>query len=75
MGGKLLLGVVLGAGIFLALINVLVVSGQIPVLGHITHVIEFREAFWTFRALDVVGQLALLITSTFGVLVLVRERQ
>ncbi len=75
MAGKLLLGVVLGAAIFLALVNVLVVSGQIPLLDHVAHAIAFREALWTFRALDVVGQLALFITSTFGVLVLIRERQ
>ena len=74
MAGKLLLGVVLGAGVFLALANVLVVGGQVPSLDEVAHTIAFREAFWVFRSLDVVGQLGLIIASTFGVLVLVRER-
>ena len=73
MSGKLLLAIVIGVGIFLALANILVVGGVLP-SPLLLEEIPFRHAWWDYRSLDVLGQLALLLTGTYGVLVLIKER-
>ena len=73
MSAKRLLALFLGVGIFLVLANVLLAAGAIPLPIHLPH-IAFRNALWIHRSLDVLGQLALLITGTYSVLLLVRER-
>ncbi len=74
MSGKLLLAIVFGAGIFLALAYILLLGGLVPSAPDLTE-IPFRHALWDYRCLDVMGQLALLLTGTYGVLVLIKERQ
>jgi len=71
---KLLIGVILAAAIFLSLASVLLVESPMP-QAIVSPAIPLRQALWHFRFLDVLGQLALLITATFGVLVLVKERR
>ena len=34
----------------------------------------FRQMLWNYRALDLVGQMMIILAGTFGVLVLVKER-
>ncbi len=73
MKGKQLLGILLGGGIALALGNLLLATGFIP--SPVTvDAVPLREALWNYRALDVLGQLALLLSATYGVLVLIKER-
>ena len=71
---KLVIGVILAAAIFLSLASILLIESPIPQIGAASG-IPLRQALWHFRLLDVLGQLALLITGTFGVLVLVKERR
>lgn len=73
MNVKHLLGIVLGGGIALALGNLLISAGFVasPV---IVEALPLREALWNYRTLDVLGQLALLLSATYGVLVLIKER-
>ena len=73
MRGKMLVGILFGVGIFLALVNLVVYGGATPVPLQLQSV-PLREALWSYRALDVMGQVALLLTSTYGILVLVKER-
>ncbi len=73
MGGKLLLAVIFATGVFLILAYVLLGGGILPAPFELA-AIPFREAVWMQRSLDVLGQLALLLTGTYGVLVLVKER-
>ena len=35
---------------------------------------EFRDFFWQDRAIDLVGQMLVILAGTFGVLVLTKER-
>lgn len=35
---------------------------------------DFREMLWNYRALDLIGQMLVILAGTFGVLVLVKER-
>lgn len=35
---------------------------------------EFREFFWQDRAIDLIGQMLIILAGTFGVLVLTKER-
>ncbi|NLJ34640.1 MAG: hypothetical protein GX358_00180 [candidate division WS1 bacterium] len=74
MGGKLLLAVVLSA-VLLASLYSMVISGiSMPTAVQVADMM-LRNALWEHRTLDVMGQLALLLTGTYGVLVLIRERQ
>ena len=73
MSGKLLIAIVFGAAMFLILANILVVGALLPSPVFLEE-IPFRHALWDYRSLDVLGQLALLLTGTYGVLVLIKER-
>lgn len=79
MKAKLVIAVILSLAVFMSLASVLLpeppptqVIGAPEILAL---ALPLREALWNFRLLDVLGQLALLITGTFGVLVLVKERR
>jgi len=74
MSGKLFLGILFGAGLMLVLSYLMLGDGALPAAAE-TAVVPLREALWNYRSLDVLGQLALLLTGTFGVLVLIRERR
>lgn len=72
MKGKFFLAVVLCAAIFVILVQTVVLDQAVP--QELTvQVYDLRVALWNVRTLDVVGQLALLFTATYGVLVLVKE--
>ncbi|MFO7945768.1 MAG: hypothetical protein R6V19_03000 [Armatimonadota bacterium] len=74
MKGKFILAIVLCAFIFIILVQVLVLDQSAPQPLNV-QIVQLREALWNVRTLDVVGQLALLFTATYGVLALVKERQ
>ncbi|MFP3902830.1 MAG: hypothetical protein ACLFWB_01185 [Armatimonadota bacterium] len=74
MKGKFILAIVLCAFIFIILVQVLVFDQSAPQPLKV-QIVELRDALWNVRTLDVVGQLALLFTATYGVLALVKERQ
>lgn len=74
MKGKFFLAVVLCAAIFVILVQTLVLDQSVPHPLRVS-VFDLRDALWNVRMLDVVGQLALLFTATYGVLALVKERQ
>jgi hypothetical protein len=74
MGGKLLLAIVLSAALLTSLVSMVVSGIDLPMPATIAG-FDLRNALWEHRALDVMGQLALLMTGTYGVLVLIRERR
>lgn len=74
MGGKLFLGILFGAGLMLILSYLMLAGATLPASATSAPV-ALRDALWTHRSLDVLGGLALLLTGTYGVLVLVRERR
>ncbi len=74
MGGKLFLGILFGAGLMLILSYLMLAGATLPSASAIS-AIPLRDALWTHRSLDVLGGLALLLSGTYGILVLVRERR
>ncbi|HCU34714.1 MAG TPA: hypothetical protein DGT21_04480 [Armatimonadetes bacterium] len=74
MGGKLFLGILFGAGLMLILSYLMLAGATLPASAT-SALVPLRDALWHYRALDVLGGLALLLTGTYGVLVLVRERR
>ena len=74
MGGKLLLAVVLSAALLASLYSMVISGTSMPTAVQVADMM-LRNALWEHRTLDVMGQLALLLTGTYGVLVLIRERQ
>jgi hypothetical protein len=74
MTGRFVLAVVLCSIVFAILLQVLVFSGISPKATYIG-AYSLREALWSLRTLDVIGQLALLFTATYGVLALAKENR
>ena len=74
MSGKLLLAVILSAALLASLYSMVISGIAVPTAVPVDDMM-LRSALWEHRALDVMGQLALLLTGTYGVLVLIRERQ
>lgn len=74
MGGKLLLAVVFSAFLLTVLVVNVLSGTNMPLPSQVAD-IPLRNALWEHRALDVMGQLALLLAGTYGVLVLIRERR
>jgi hypothetical protein len=73
MKGKFFLAIVLCGAIFVVLVQTAVLDQSIPQALTVP-VFQLRDALWNVRTLDVIGQLALLFTATYGVLALIKER-
>ncbi|MGC9317830.1 MAG: hypothetical protein ACP5KN_07335 [Armatimonadota bacterium] len=66
-------GVVLCVVILVGL-TVIFLSDVAPLRGVGEATIPFREMLWSNRALDLIGQMLAILSGTFGVLVLTKER-
>ena len=69
---KLAAGVVLCVVLFVGLGFIFMSGNALPRLVSEPH--ELRVVLWEFRALDLVGQLLIILGGAFGVLVLTKER-
>ena len=69
---KLAAGVVLCAALFVGLGFIFMNGNALPRLASASH--ELRVVLWEYRALDLVGQLLIILGGAFGVLVLTKER-
>ena len=69
---KLAAGVVLCVGLFFGLGLIFMSGDALPRLATTSH--ELRVVLWEYRALDLVGQLLIILGGAFGVLVLTKER-
>lgn len=67
------LGFIASAAILVALL-VIFVQDQTPILALPIFPREFRDFFWQDRAIDLIGQMLVILAGTFGVLVLTKER-
>lgn len=66
-------GVVVSVGILAALLIIFLMEAQpLPIAGDFTE--PFRSMLWELRALDLIGQMMLILAGAFGVLVLTKER-
>lgn len=67
------LGLIASAAILVALL-VIFVQDQTPILARPIFPREFRDFLWQDRAIDLIGQMLVILAGTFGVLVLTKER-
>ena len=66
-------GVVVSVAILGALLVIFLMDAQpLPPAGDVTE--HFRGMLWNLRAVDLIGQMMLILSGAFGVLVLTKER-
>lgn len=67
------LGVIASVVILVALL-VIFLQDHTAIVVVTTFPREFRDFFWQDRAIDLIGQMLMILAGTFGVLVLAKER-
>lgn len=67
------LGFIASAAILVALL-VIFLQDSTPIVVQSGLPREFRDLFWQDRAIDLIGQMLVILAGTFGVLVLTKER-
>ncbi len=68
------LGVLASVVILVALLFIFLAAGETPAPVGVGLTQSFRTMLWNARAVDLLGQMLVILAGTFGVLVLTKER-
>jgi len=64
----------IASAVILVVMLVIFLQDATPTVLLTTFPREFRDFFWQDRAIDLIGQMLVILAGTFGVLVLTKER-